>query len=85
MIDEITIYLWLSWNFQNKKSIRRKWNSLVDLSKYIYIQQQKKKKKKLGAIILSAIILPKVLLLKKFNGQRHQIYAQINTSSKPRE
>ena len=82
MIDEITIYLWLSWNFQNKKSIRRKWNSLVDLSKYIYIQQ---KKKKLGAIILSAIILPKVLLLNKFNGQRHQIYSQINISSKPRE
>ena len=44
-----------------------------------------KKKKKLGAIILSAIILPKVLLLNKFNGQRHQIYSQINIISKPRE
>ena len=42
-------------------------------------------KKTLGAIIQSAIILLKVLLLNKFNGQRHQIYAQINTSSKPRE
>ena len=42
-------------------------------------------KKKKGAIILSAIILPKVLLLNKFNGQRHQIYSQINISSKPRE
>ena len=48
---------------------------------HIYIQQ----KKTLGAIIQSAIILLKVLLLNKFNGQRHQIYSQINISSKPRE
>ena len=51
----------------------------------VHIYPTKKKKKKLGAIILSAIILPKVLLLNKFNGQRHQIYSQINISSKPRE
>ena len=34
MTDDITIDIWSSWNFASMRDIKRKFNSMVDLSKF---------------------------------------------------